>query len=100
MTSDAQLQALGRVAQLKSDLELKKFSAFRSHVVALEGRIAAIRDEMSNLSAGDAPGRAGGLRWRAPLPGGWRLLVVGAGRSPHVAAMIGRRAAEVGGQPA
>ena len=29
-------------------------------------------------------------------PGGWRLLVVGARRSPHLAAIIGRRAAEVG----
>ena len=69
MTSDAQLQALGRVAQLKSDLELKKFSAFRSHVVALEDRIAAIRDELSNLSAGDAPGTLDDLRAAAAVAG-------------------------------
>ena len=69
MTSDAQLQALGRVAQLKSDLELKKFSAFRSHVVALEGRIAAIRDELSTLSAGDAPGTLDDLRAAAAVAG-------------------------------
>ena len=69
MTTEAQLGALLRVAQLKSDLELRKFSAFRAHVVAVEARIGAIRGELSDLCASVAPESLPDLRAAAAIAG-------------------------------
>lgn len=69
MTTEAQLNALFRVAQLKSDLELRKFSAFRGHVVAMETRIDRIRGELSDLCASAAPDSLADLRAAAAIAG-------------------------------
>lgn len=47
MTGKAeQISRLQGLAQLKSDLEMRRFSAYREHVVAARSRIAAIEQEL------------------------------------------------------
>lgn len=43
------LAKLGRLAQLKSDLEMRRFSAFRAHVEAGRSRIAAMEERLQSL---------------------------------------------------
>lgn len=43
------LKRLQRLAQLKSDLEMRRFSAYREHVVAARTRIAGIEHELQTL---------------------------------------------------
>ncbi len=45
----AGLGKLGRLAQLKSDLEMRRFAAFRAHVEASRGRIAAMEERLQVL---------------------------------------------------
>lgn len=40
------LSRLQRLAQLKSDLEMRRFSAYREHVVAAQARISGIEQEL------------------------------------------------------
>lgn len=48
------LAALERVAQLKSDMELRKFAAFRAHISALNIRIDILRAALAAGLAEDA----------------------------------------------
>ncbi|ARC36496.1 hypothetical protein A6J80_08990 [Paracoccus yeei] len=50
----AALAQLERLARLKSDLEMRRFSAYRAHVTAAEERIAAIRDDLQAIHAAPA----------------------------------------------
>lgn len=43
------LQKLGHLAQLKSDLEMRRFSAFRAHVDAAHARIAQAEAQLESL---------------------------------------------------
>lgn len=47
----AELQKLRRVAQIKSDLEMKKFSALRAHVVALQSRKLDLERQLADCFA-------------------------------------------------
>lgn len=47
----AQLARLQRLAQLKSDLEMRRFSAYRSRVEAMQGQIQAIRQDLQAVYA-------------------------------------------------
>lgn len=47
----AALGQLERLARLKSDLEMRRFSAYRAHVTAAEARIEAIRGDLQALYA-------------------------------------------------
>lgn len=52
MKAQGQIAALVRVARLRSDMELKRFSAFRNHVAALDGRIAHLQDDLHRTAEG------------------------------------------------
>ncbi|MBV0890753.1 hypothetical protein KTN05_02675 [Paracoccus sp. Z118] len=67
--TEAKLRALAHVAQLKSDLELRRFAAFRAHVVAVESRVGAIRGELGELCAAAAPDSLPDLRAMAAIAG-------------------------------
>lgn len=43
------LKSLERIARMKSDLEMRRFSAFRANVSAAQGRIAALHAELQDL---------------------------------------------------
>ncbi len=43
------LGKLGRLAQLKSDLEMRRFAAFRAHVEASRSRIAVMEERLQAL---------------------------------------------------
>ena len=43
------LAKLARLAQIRSDLELKRFAAFRAHVTAVTTELQAHRDTLSDL---------------------------------------------------
>lgn len=43
------LDGLGRIARLKSDLEMRRLSAFRAHVEAARDRIAHLENDMDAL---------------------------------------------------
>lgn len=47
----AQLARLQRLAQLKSDLEMRRFSAYRSRVEAMQGQIRAIQQDLQAVYA-------------------------------------------------
>lgn len=49
-----QLARLQRIARIRSDLEMRRFSAFKQHVEAAQRQILAISDELQALYA--APG--------------------------------------------
>lgn len=46
--SDA-LDRLERVARLKSDIEMRRFSAFRSHLVAARERVSRLEEELEGI---------------------------------------------------
>ncbi len=46
--SDA-LDQLERVARLKSDIEMRRFSAFRSHLVAARERVSRLEEELEGI---------------------------------------------------
>lgn len=48
------MSRLQRLAQLKSDIEMKRFSAYRSHVAAVKERIAAIEQDLQAIYRSDA----------------------------------------------
>lgn len=48
------LAALGRLAQIRSDLEMRRFSAFRQHVEAARERIASLEQDLQALYQQDA----------------------------------------------
>ncbi|MFT4013903.1 MAG: hypothetical protein QM682_10960 [Paracoccus sp. (in: a-proteobacteria)] len=45
------IQRLQRLAKLKSDIEMRRFAAYREHVELARGRIAAIEAEMRQIYA-------------------------------------------------
>lgn len=47
----AQLARLQRLAQLKSDLEMRRFSAYRSRVEVAQGQISAIQQDLQAIYA-------------------------------------------------
>ncbi len=47
MTGSGRLDQLTRLAQIRSDAELKRFSAFRAHVDSLEGQRNAQREKLA-----------------------------------------------------
>ncbi len=47
------LDRLERIARLKSDLEMRRFSAFRAHVVAARERVSRIEDELEAIYRSD-----------------------------------------------
>ena len=58
-----QLQALERLSRLKADLELRRFSAFRAHVQAVQAKAEGMRAELAEAAA--APPGAAVADWRA-----------------------------------
>lgn len=54
-TSVAALGRLKRLAKLKSDIEMRRFSAYRAHVEATRSRIAGIEDDLAHLWQGPDP---------------------------------------------
>lgn len=50
-----QLSKLKRLAQLKSDLELRKYSAYRAHVEIQRARVDSIANELSAIFEYDMP---------------------------------------------
>lgn len=56
MTSKtASLAGLERIARLKSDLEMRRFAAFRAHVEAARQRIGQIEHELEALYQAETP---------------------------------------------
>lgn len=51
----ASLAGLERIARLKSDLEMRRFAAFRAHVEAARARIGQIEHDLQALYQTDAP---------------------------------------------
>lgn len=51
----ASLAGLERIARLKSDLEMRRFAAFRAHVEAARARIGQIEHELEALYRADTP---------------------------------------------
>lgn len=51
----ASLTGLERIARLKSDLEMRRFAAFRAHVEAARARIGQIEHELEALYRADTP---------------------------------------------
>lgn len=49
------LGRLARVARLKSDLEMRHFSAFRAHLMAARARVAHLEDELEAVYRSDSP---------------------------------------------
>ncbi|AGT07455.1 hypothetical protein [Paracoccus aminophilus] len=49
------LARLERLARLRSDIEMRRFSAFRTSVEAARGRISAREEELGALFRSDAP---------------------------------------------
>lgn len=49
------LAKLERVARLKSDLEMRRFSAFRNHLVAAQTRVELLGDELEAVYHSDKP---------------------------------------------
>lgn len=49
------LGRLERVARLKSDLEMRRFSAFRAHLMAARARVAHLEDELETVYRSDNP---------------------------------------------
>lgn len=49
------LGKLERVARLKSDLEMRRFSAFRAHLMAARARVAHLEDEHETVYRSDNP---------------------------------------------
>lgn len=49
------LTGLERIARLKSDLEMRRFAAFRAHVEAARARIGQIERDLDALYQTDAP---------------------------------------------
>ncbi|MBA4490782.1 hypothetical protein [Paracoccus sp. S1E-3] len=49
--SAKQLEQLARLAQIRSDAELKRFAAFRAHVDAISTQRAEMRDKLGALYA-------------------------------------------------
>lgn len=47
------LGKLERVARLKSDLEMRRFSAFRAHLMAARARVAHLEDELEAVYRSD-----------------------------------------------
>ncbi len=62
VTRKDQLAQLARVAQLQSDIELRRFAAFRAHVVSAQAQVAGIQSELSEASAQAAPDSLDDLR--------------------------------------
>lgn len=58
-----QLQALERLSRLKADLELRRFSAFRAHVQAVQATAEGMRAELAEAAA--APPGTAVADWRA-----------------------------------
>lgn len=65
MSGKDQLSQLARVAQLKSDLELRRFAAFRAHVITARAQVDGIGNELSEASAQAAPQSLDDLRMLA-----------------------------------
>ncbi|RCW82872.1 hypothetical protein [Paracoccus lutimaris] len=49
------LGKLERVARLKSDLEMRRFSAFRAHLIAARERVEHLGDELEAVYRSDSP---------------------------------------------
>lgn len=49
------LNRLERVARLKSDIEMRRFSAFRAHLVAARERVFSLEGELEVIYASDDP---------------------------------------------
>ncbi len=49
------LGKLERVARLKSDLEMRRFSAFRAHLMAARERVGKLGDELEAVYRSDSP---------------------------------------------
>ena len=49
------LGKLERVARLKSDLEMRRFSAFRAHLMAARARVEDLGDELEAVYRSDSP---------------------------------------------
>lgn len=50
MSRSAQLHALGRIARLKADIELRQFSELRRHMAGLDHQIETLRAEMVQVA--------------------------------------------------
>lgn len=56
MVNDAaKLALLGKIAQLKADLELKKLAAFNQHVAAARNKVAGLEDDLQTCYRATAP---------------------------------------------
>ncbi len=49
------LGKLERVARLKSDLEMRRFSAFRAHLMAARARVTHLEDELEAVYRSETP---------------------------------------------
>ena len=49
------LGKLERIARLKSDLEMRRFSAFRAHLIAARERVTRIEGELEAIYRSDSP---------------------------------------------
>lgn len=63
------LSRLQRLAKLKSDLEMRRFSAYRASVVSTKGRIATLKQDLHELYRGDGDHSIAGARLMNALAG-------------------------------